>query len=281
MTSDYILKAEQVVVRYGTQTVLRGVDLKVRAGEVRVILGGSGCGKSTLLKQCVGLERPVSGAVEMFGTRIDTLGESELADLMRRVGMLFQGGALLNSMTVLENVMLPVRAYRDALDDALRAAWPASVIEEMAQMKLRAVGLADAGKKRPSQLSGGMRKRAALARAMVLDPDLLFCDEPSAGLDPVTAARLDDLLLAIRDQFGMTLVVVTHELASIERIADSVTMLHEGKVLADGAFSEVRRSEHEVVREFFDRRPGGDGPATRTLMDWLVGAAGREAQHGT
>lgn len=242
---SHTLEVSRLVARYGERTILRGVDLTVEPGEVRVILGGSGCGKSTLLKHCIGLSQPTEGVVRLLGVDLAAADEPEREAVMGRIGMLFQGGALLNSMTIHENVALPIKE---------RSKLPDDVVDEMVRMKLGLVGLSRAAALTPPELSGGMKKRAALARAMALDPEILFCDEPSAGLDPITAAALDQLILDLKDRFRMSLVVVTHELASIETIADKVTMIDKGEVIADGPLAEVKRRDHPLVRSFFDRK---------------------------
>ncbi len=262
----HTVDVRELVARYGDTEILSGVDMQVRAGEVHVILGGSGSGKSTLLKHIVGLLRPVRGTVTLLGVDQATADEPEWEAVLARVGLLFQGGALINSITVNENVALPVRERSPGL--------PESVVEEMVQMKLALVGLDQAGGLTPPELSGGMKKRAALARAMALDPDVLFCDEPSAGLDPVTAAALDRLILDLRDRFGMSVVVVTHELASIETIADRVTMLAAGKVVAAGPLDDVRRRDHPVVRAFFDRVGDVAYGERRSVLARLTGEEG-------
>ncbi|OGQ90259.1 MAG: hypothetical protein A2289_20170 [Deltaproteobacteria bacterium RIFOXYA12_FULL_58_15] len=239
------VEVKDLVARYGEHTVLNGVSMAVEPGEVHVILGGSGCGKSTLLKNIVGLEQPADGSVTLLGVDQQTAEESEWEGTLARIGLLFQGGALINSITVHDNVALPIQERSGDL--------PRAIIDEMVRMKLALVGLDHAAALTPPELSGGMKKRAALARAMALDPEVLFCDEPSAGLDPITAAALDRLILDLRDRFGMSVVVVTHELASIETIADQVTMLGKGEVLAAGKLAEVRALEVPEVRAFFDR----------------------------
>jgi phospholipid/cholesterol/gamma-HCH transport system ATP-binding protein len=234
-----------LVARYGEREILSGVDLRVAAGEVHVILGGSGCGKSTLLKHIVGLMRPSGGTVRLLGVDLMTADEPQWEAVLARVGLLFQGGALINSISVHDNVALPIRERAPNL--------PADVVDEMVRAKLALVGLERAAALTPPELSGGMKKRVALARAMALDPAVLCCDEPSAGLDPVTAAALDQLILDLRDRFGMAVVVVTHELASIRAIANRVTMLAGGKVVASGTLAEVEALDLPVVRAFFDR----------------------------
>lgn len=259
---QHTIEVEGLVAKYGERTILHGVDMRVRTGEVRVILGGSGSGKSTLLKHVIGLIRPAGGVVQLLGTDLAKADEPEKNEVLGRIGMLFQGGALLNSMTLQENVELPL---------VERTSLPPDVIEEMARMKLAMLGLERARDLYPPELSGGMKKRAALARAMALDPDVLFCDEPSAGLDPITAAALDETLLGLRDQFGMSVVVVTHELASVETISDQVTMLYKGEVLADGPLDEVKRTEHPMVRAFFDREDEAEVTGHTSVWQALQG----------
>jgi phospholipid/cholesterol/gamma-HCH transport system ATP-binding protein len=258
---EYTLEVNRLIARYGDREILKGVDLKVKPGEVRVILGGSGCGKSTLLKHCIGLAMPSEGSVKLLGVDLAKADEPEREAVLGHVGMLFQGGALLNSMTIHENVALPLKEREDL---------PVDVVDEMVRMKLALVGLSHAATLTPPELSGGMKKRAALARAMALDPEILFCDEPSAGLDPITAAALDRLILNLKDRFGMSLVVVTHELASIETIADQITMIDKGQVIAEGPLAQVKReATHPMVRSFFDRV--GEVEQERTsVLDALV-----------
>jgi phospholipid/cholesterol/gamma-HCH transport system ATP-binding protein len=233
------------VVRYGKRTVLDGVDMTVYPGEIRAILGGSGSGKSTLLKGILGLTQVAAGRVQLLGQDTLALAETDRRSLMQRTGVLFQNGALFGSLTVGENVALPLREHRRL---------PEATIRELVQFKLAQVDLSHAEHMRPAELSGGMRKRAGLARALALDPELLFCDEPSAGLDPLTAAAMDNLLLSLRDRLNMTVVLVTHELASIEAIADSVIMVGDAKVIAEGPIGEVRKRGIAAVDDFFARR---------------------------
>lgn len=247
---EYNIIVDQLVARYGERTVLDGVNMKVRPSEVRVILGGSGCGKSTLLKHVIGLATPAGGTVDLLGVNLAEADEPERDAVLSRIGMLFQGGALLNSLTIHENVALPIVENTDL---------PRDVVDEMVAMKLALVDLSHAHELTPPELSGGMKKRAALARAMALDPEVLFADEPSAGLDPITAAALDELLLSLKSQFQMSLVVVTHELESVKTIADQVTMLDKGLVIAEGTLEEVMATPHPMVRSFFERE--GEGAA--------------------
>jgi phospholipid/cholesterol/gamma-HCH transport system ATP-binding protein len=232
----------------------------VKAGEVRVILGGSGCGKSTLLKHCIGLLEPAAGTIEVLGQPLAELEGPARVSLLTRIGVLFQYGALLGSITIGENIALPLLEHTDL---------PLDVVREMVRLKLAAVELSHAEHLLPSELSGGMRKRAALARALALDPAVLFCDEPSAGLDPLTSAELDELILRLRDRFGMAMVVVTHELMSIERIADRAVMLSSGKVLADGTLAEVRATDHPEIHAFFERIAAGEVRGLPSALDVL------------
>jgi phospholipid/cholesterol/gamma-HCH transport system ATP-binding protein len=226
--------------------VLHGVDFSVSAGEIRVIMGGSGSGKSTLLRHLLGLQRPLSGSVRLFGVDLRTASDRELLDVRKRIGVSFQGGALLTSLTVGDNVALPLREHT-RLDE--------STIRIMSRLKLEVVNLGGFQDLMPSQLSGCMVKRAALARAIVMDPRLLFFDEPSAGLDPVVSAELDELILRLRDALRMTIVVVTHELESAFKIADTITVLDQGEVLLTGPVASVRASDNERIQDLLNRRP--------------------------
>ena len=258
------LEVRGLDAHYGDRQVLTDVSFTVKPGEVRVILGGSGGGKTTLLKHLIALLQPSRGAVELLGVNMVQADEPLREAVLGKVGMLFQSGALLNSLTILENVMLPLRE---------RTALPESVIRDIGWMKLALVGLDNAAGLTPPELSGGMKKRAALARAMALDPEILFCDEPSAGLDPVMAADLDALILSLRNQFGMAVVVVTHELASINAIADRCLMLARGQVIADAPLQEVQQMQDPVIRAFFDR-VGNTGKLQRATVLDALGAKG-------
>jgi phospholipid/cholesterol/gamma-HCH transport system ATP-binding protein len=243
--SPIVLQVQGLIVRYGARTILDGVDMAVREGEIRVILGGSGSGKSTLLKGILGLTGVAGGQVTMLGAEMLGVGEKQRGELMQRIGVLFQNGALFGSLTVGENVALPLREHRRL---------PEGAIAELVRMKLAQVDLSHAENLYPSELSGGMRKRAGLARALALDPEILFCDEPSAGLDPLTSAELDNLILGLRERLKMTVVIVTHELASIEAVADSLIMVGGGKVIAEGPMADVRSRGIVAVDEFFARK---------------------------
>jgi phospholipid/cholesterol/gamma-HCH transport system ATP-binding protein len=244
-TRPYV-QVENLVARYGTRTILDGVSCSARRGEITVILGGSGCGKTTLLRHIVGLLTPASGRVLIDGRDLHSASEDEQEAILRNVGMSFQGGALFNSMTLEENISLPIIEHTPADRETART---------LARMKLALVGLERAAHSLPSEISGGMKKRAAVARALALDPTLLLFDELSAGLDPITARELDELVLRLKAQFDMAILIVTHELSSIQTIADQAIMLHAGKVLAAGTLDEVRSLDHPQVRAFFDRRP--------------------------
>lgn len=247
---------------YGTRRVLEGVDLEVQQGEIFVLMGASGCGKSTLLRHVLGLLRPQAGSVRLLGHEVTRLGRAELFALRRRLGVAFQNGALLGGLTVEENVSLPLREHT-RLDP--------KTIGIMTRLKLELMNLGDAAHLRPAQLSGGMRKRAGLARAVVMDPPVLFFDEPSAGLDPVAAAELDALLLKLRDALDMTIFVVTHELTSALAIADRIGVLGDGRMLASGRVEEVRASADVRVRNLLDRRVSGEPVDAAGYLERLAG----------
>ncbi len=244
-----VLTVRDLVMGYGGEPLLEDVAFDVHRGEVFAILGGSGCGKSTLLRHLIGLQQPISGRVHFFG-----IGSPAQALEPPAFGVLFQSSALFGSMTLLANVALPLRKWTDL---------PESAIEVVAQSRLRVVGLAGFENHLPSEVSGGMKKRAGIARALALDPRLLFLDEPSAGLDPVTAAGLDELILTLRQSLGVTTVLVTHELASIYRVADTCIMLdRQAKgIIARGSPRDLRdRSADPRVQAFFLRKPHGQAP---------------------
>jgi phospholipid/cholesterol/gamma-HCH transport system ATP-binding protein len=254
---DIPLRVQGLVAGYGTRKILDGVDLEVPRGEIRVILGGSGSGKSTLLRNVIGLERPWAGSIELFGSPLDWSQGRPPDESYARIGVLFQAGALISSLTVEENVALPLRIHNPGLSPSL--------LRELAWIKLRQVRMEEAGDKMPGELSGGMRKRAGLARALATDPELLFCDEPSAGLDPVTSRSLDDLLLELRETLGITMVVITHELDSIRALADKVTYLSKGKIIFEGTLDEAEKGPQEV-RDFLDRKPPDDSGKDEGVM---------------
>ena len=231
---------------YGRRQVLHDIDFRVEPGEIRVIMGGSGSGKSTLLRHLIGLQRPRSGTVKLFGVNLNRASGRELLALRRKMGVSFQGGALFTSMTVGENVALPLREHTKLDENTIRI---------MSRLKLEVVNLGGFQDLMPSQLSGGMVKRAALARATVMDPRLMFFDEPSAGLDPVVSAELDELILQLRDAMRMSIVVVTHELESAFKIADTITMLDQGRILLTGTVAQVRDADDERIQDLLNRRP--------------------------
>jgi phospholipid/cholesterol/gamma-HCH transport system ATP-binding protein len=241
-----MISVRDLHVKYGTTEILHGVSFDVARGETVVIMGGSGSGKSTLVRTLIGLEKPSSGQVFIKGKDIASIREYELDDVRKQIGMSFQGGALFGSMNVGENVGLPLREHTKLEE---------STIEIMVRLKLEQVGLEGFEYYMPSQLSGGMRKRAAVARALAMDPEILFFDEPSAGLDPIIAAGIDQLILELKRAFHMTILVVTHELASAFLIADRIVLIDRGNLLAIGTTAELRSSTHPRVRQFLDRLP--------------------------
>lgn len=257
----HLLKVQNLDAGYGQKIILKNINLTVEPGEIRVILGGSGCGKTTLLRNIIGLEDPLSGIVSLLGQTIHTMDTDERNRHFQRIGVLFQNGALIGSMNIFDNVALPLRRHTTV---------PEHVIEELVRMKLELVQLGHATKLLPSELSGGMKKRAALARAMILDPEILFCDEPSAGLDPITGAELDSLILNIRDLFGVAIVVVTHELLSIKAIADKIIMLAQKSVIFDGRLTDALESDIPAVQQFFLRTPSFEEKNKNTLDHFFL-----------
>ncbi len=244
--AEHVLEVEDLVVEYGRRRILHGVSMNVCAGEIMVIMGGSGSGKSTLLRHLLGLEIPTGGTVQILGSDVSEMTNTEMDDLRQHLGVSFQSGALFTSLSVGENVALPLRE-RQKLDD--------NTIRIMTRLKLELVSLAGFENLMPSQLSGGMIKRAAFARAIVMDPKLVFFDEPSAGLDPVVSAELDELIIKLRDALGTTIIVVTHELESAFRIADRITVLDQGRVLVTDTVDAVRNCQDQRVQDLLNRTP--------------------------
>jgi len=249
-------------VNYGAREILHGINFEVPAGETLVIMGGSGSGKSTLLRTLVGLEKPSGGEIWMRGKNFAAMSEEDRDELRKKMGMSFQGGALFGSMTVGENVALPLQEHTQ-LDE--------STIEIMVRLKLDQVGLSGFENYMPAQLSGGMKKRAAIARALSMDPEILFFDEPSAGLDPIIAAGIDDLILKLKKAFRITIVVVTHELASAFLIADRMILLDKGVIVANGTTKELRESTQPRVRQFLDRVPEPELTGEIDYLQMLTG----------
>ena len=278
---EVVIEVDDLLMQFGSQTVLTGLDLKVRRGETLVIMGGSGCGKSTLLRLMIGAITPTRGKIRLFGEDIAVASEANLDALRKRFGILFQSAALYQSMSIAENVALPMRELTDL---------PGDLIDLQVKMKLEAVGLREHADKFPAQISGGMKKRAGLARALALDPEIIFYDEPSAGLDPVTSAEIDQLILTLTKKLGVTSVVVTHEMDSAFTIADRMVMLDKGRCLKIAPRADYERirsvskdeaavmpEDDRIVRQFV--RGDAFGPITdrRTLTSYsddLMGLLG-------
>lgn len=259
---SYAINVEKLVTHYGDRKILNGIDFQVEDGEIMVIMGGSGSGKSTLMRHLLSLEAATSGSIELLGQDVTKLGTTAKAELSKKIGVAFQSGALFSSMTVGENVMLPL-AEHTKLDR--------QTIQIMMRMKLGVVDLDGFEDLMPSELSGGMIKRAAMARAIVMDPRILFCDEPSAGLDPVVASAIDDLILRLRDAMGMSIVVVTHELDSAFKIADRITVLDRGDILLCGTVDEIKNSPNERIQNILNRRTEEEILDPDTYLEHLTG----------
>jgi phospholipid/cholesterol/gamma-HCH transport system ATP-binding protein len=259
---DIAISVRNLRVKYGEREILHGINFEVPAGQTMVILGGSGSGKSTLLRTLVGLEKPSAGEIWIQGKDFASIPEAERDELRKKMGMSFQGGALFGSMTVGENVALPLQEHTP-LDE--------STIEIMVRLKLDQVGLSGFENYMPAQLSGGMKKRAAIARALAMDPATLFFDEPSAGLDPIIAAGIDELILKLKKAFRMTIVVVTHELASAFLIADRMIVLDKGVIVADDTTLNLQKSTQPRVRQFLDRVPEPELTGEIDYLQMLTG----------
>lgn len=257
-----MVEVEDLVTHYGDRMILKHVNFSVSKGEILIVMGGSGSGKSTLLRHLLALEYPTTGSIKILGQDITRISAAKMHELRRNMGVAFQGGALFGSMTVGENIMLPLREH---------AKLDKKTMQIMVRMKMEMVNLAGFEHLMPAELSGGMLKRAALARAMIMDPQLIFVDEPSAGLDPVAAAELDEMLLLFRDAFNMTLVVVTHELSSAFKIADRIIVLDQGAVLEVGTVAEVKRSPNPRVQDLLNRRPSTEQTDPEHYLERLTG----------
>jgi len=253
-----IISARELRVRYGEREILHGLDFDINHGETVVILGGSGSGKSTLLRTIVGLEKPHSGEILVKGTDLGKASKGEIADIRKKMGLAFQGGALIGSLNVGENIALPLLEHSSLAP---------STVDVMVRIKLEQVGLSGFQTFHPSALSGGMKKRAAFARALALDPEMLFFDEPSAGLDPIMAAGIDNLILNLKAAYSITMVIVTHEMASAFLIADRIMVVDKGHIIANEPPQTLKDSTHPRVRQFLDRVP--DSAADDSLVDHL------------
>jgi phospholipid/cholesterol/gamma-HCH transport system ATP-binding protein len=256
------IEVQDLVVRYGERTVIDGASFAVKAGEVFVILGGSGSGKTTLIRTLLGLIRPASGRILIRGEDFTTMTDAERIEIRKRIGVCFQGSALLNSMSVGDNVALPLREHT-RLEQ--------STVEIMTRIKLELVGLGGFEDYLPSELSGGMRKRAGIARAMAMDPEIIVYDEPSAGLDPIVAAGIDVLIRQLQETFGLTSVVVTHEMESVRLIADTVCVLDRGRIAGIGSLDDLHRSDHPYIQQFLARRPNAEEDGATDYERYVTG----------
>ena len=259
-----IIEVQNLFKEFGGRVVTNEVSFKVHRGDTLIIMGGSGCGKSTLLRQVIGSLKPDSGSIKIFGEEITTMSERELAKIRRRFGMLFQSGALLQSLTVGENVALPITEHSQVDDN---------IVELMVKFKLELVGLTGFEDLKPAEISGGMKKRVALARALALDPELLFSDEPTSGLDPVMTAVVDKLTRDLTRNLGMTAVVVTHDMTSAFRIGTRMIMLgsgpHQGKIIAEGTPQEILNNPDPMLQQFIKGEPDGPIPLRLSKGDYL------------
>jgi len=263
MVSENIIELRQVSTRFGTHVVHDGIDLVVRHAEIFALIGGSGSGKSTLLREMILLHKPDSGSIQVLGVDLANISDADALALRLRWGVMFQHGGLFGALTVTENIGLPLREH-SAQDDR--------EIDRIAAAKLVMAGLApEVGAQYPSELSGGMLKRASLARALALDPELLFLDEPTAGLDPESAGEVDQLVRKLRDQFGITLVMISHDLDLLWQVADRVAVLADGKVQGVGSMTELAAMDNPTIRKFFD------GPRGRSAQEQAQTQSGRQA----
>jgi len=256
--TEPVVEVTDLFRKFGARTVIDNLSFTIHRGETLVIMGGSGCGKSTLLRHIIGVMKPTAGSVKIFGQEITNMNDRQIADIRRRFGMLFQSGALLASLTVGENVALPLFQHTDM---------SAAEVQEIVTQKLQTVGLNGFENLKPAEISGGMRKRVGLARALALDPELLFSDEPTSGLDPIMTAVVDKLTLELTHGEGMTAVVVTHDMTSAFRIATRMIMLGRGKILAQGSPDEIRTHPDPEVQQFINGEPDGPMPLNLTQDD--------------
>ena len=263
---ESIIRVRGLKNSFGEQVIHEGLDLDVRRGEILGVVGGSGTGKSVLMRSIIGLQTPDEGEISVFGSEVDE-DETESIDVRKRWGVLFQGGALFSTLTVAENIQVPLREFYPDLNPAL--------IDEIAAYKVVMTGLGpEAGPKYPAELSGGMKKRAGLARALAMDPELLFLDEPTAGLDPISADGFDELVLTLRELFSLTIVMVTHDLDLLWRVADRVAVLGDGMVQGVGSMDELAQMKKPSIRPYFE---GDRGRAARPLSHTQDGPQGAEA----
>jgi phospholipid/cholesterol/gamma-HCH transport system ATP-binding protein len=258
---DAVIRVKGLVTRYGNRKILDGVDLEVKKGEILAIMGGSGSGKSTLLRHLLGLATPEAGSIRLLGREIAHARRKDLYAIRKQIGVAFQGGALLGELSVVENVELPLRQHTRLDDNTIRI---------MSRIKLQQMNMSGFEDLMPSELSGGMRKRAALARAIAMDPKLLFLDEPSAGLDPVVAVELDQLILDLRHAQQVTIVVVTHELQSAFKIADRIAIIDQGRMLITDTVEAVRNSDNQRVQDLLNRRPSAEEVDAEEVMRRLT-----------
>lgn len=258
-SGEHAIVVRELMKEFDGRKVLEGLNFEVRKGEILVIMGGSGCGKSTLLRHLIGSMKPTAGSIQLLGREITHLTEEELDEVRKKIGILFQSGALFNSMTLGENIALPLREHTSLSED---------VIEIMVKMKLEMVGLRDFEHLKPAQISGGMKKRVGLARAMALDPQIMFYDEPSAGLDPVASGMIDELMMDLNRKTGVTSIVVTHEMDSAFKIAHRMILLFKGRVVATGTPEEIRASKDPLVQQFINGQADGPIPLRVSKKDY-------------
>ena len=260
-----VIELRNVDKAFGNRKILDNITLQIEKGETMVIMGGSGCGKSTLLRMIIGALKPDSGEVLINGKDITGLNEDKMNEVRKKFGMLFQSAALFNSMNVGENVALPLREHTKLNE---------SIISIMVKMKLELVGLTGFENLKPSEISGGMKKRVGLARAIAMDPEIVFYDEPGAGLDPIVASVIDKLIIDLSKKLGITSVVVTHEMNSAFRIADRIIMLYQGRILEIGTPEEIKKTTNKVIQQFINGSPDGPIPLKRSSADYLKDLTG-------